>query len=43
MVNGGGNPFTGLTTAFMGYLLGRGIPVIVGLVDRICNDILKNM
>jgi hypothetical protein len=27
----------------MGYLLGRGIPVIVGLVDRICNDILKNM
>lgn len=40
---GGVNPYSGLWTAFIGYLLGRGIPIIIGLTDKICNDILKNI
>lgn len=43
MSMGAGNPYGGLWTAFIGYLLGRGIPIIIGLTDKICNDILANI
>lgn len=39
----GNNPYAGITTAFVGYLFGRGIPVIIGIIDKICNEILKSM
>ncbi|HHU81236.1 MAG TPA: hypothetical protein GXZ35_07940 [Acholeplasmataceae bacterium] len=35
--------YTSLWTTFVGYLLGRGIPIIVGLIDTICNEILAKM
>lgn len=37
------NPYSGMVTAFIGYSFGRGIPVIIQIVDKICNDILKHM
>lgn len=40
---GGGNPWSGLWAAFIGYLLGRGIPIIIGITDKICNDILARL
>jgi hypothetical protein len=40
---GAGNPYSGVTTAFIGYLFGRGIPVIIKIIDRICNDIISSM
>lgn len=39
----GTNPFQSLWTAFFGYLFGRGIPVIIAIVDKICNDIIRHM
>jgi len=39
----GGNPYAGVTTAFIGYLFGRGIPIIIQMTDKICNEILRNM
>lgn len=39
----GGDSWGGIWTAFMGYLFCRGIPVIIGLADVICNDILSRM
>lgn len=39
----GGNPYSGITVAFMGYLAGRTIPISIGLIDAICNDIINNM
>ncbi len=38
-----GNPYSGITTAIIGYLLGRGIPITVELIDVICNEILANL
>lgn len=43
MINGGNNPWSGIWTAFIGYLLGRGIPIIIGITDKICNDILTRL
>lgn len=40
---GSANPWSGIWGAFLGYLLGRGIPVLIGLTDAIINDILKNL
>jgi ABC-type nitrate/sulfonate/bicarbonate transport system permease component len=37
------NTYSSLWTVFMGYLLGRGIPVIVGLIDVICTEILAKL
>ncbi|NFF77682.1 hypothetical protein [Clostridium sporogenes] len=39
----GNNPYSGITTAFIGYLLGRGIPVIIGITDKICDGIVSTM
>lgn len=39
----GNNPWAGIWTAFLGYLLGRGIPIIIGVTDQICNDILNRL
>jgi len=38
-----GVTYGSLWTAFIGYLLGRGIPIIIGLIDQICDEILKNV
>ena len=40
---GGSNPYSGITTAFVGYLMGRGVPIIIGITDRVCDGIVKNM
>jgi len=40
---GGSNPYSGVTTAFVGYLMGRGIPIIIGVSDKVCDGILKSM
>lgn len=42
-VQGVGNPWGGIWSAFLGYLLGRGIPIIIGITDTIVNDILANL
>jgi hypothetical protein len=39
----GGNPYSGVVTAFVGYLFGRGIPVLILVIDRICADVMKHM
>lgn len=39
----GGDQWGGIWTAFIGYLMCRGIPVIIGIFDMICNDILARM
>lgn len=39
----GGDQYGGVWTAFVGYLMCRGIPVIIGIFDMICNDILARM
>lgn len=39
----GGNPYSGVTTAFLGYLTGRGIPIIIKLSDKICDNIVSTM
>ena len=40
---GGSNPYSGVTTAFVGYLMGRGVPIIIGITDKVCDGIVKNM
>jgi hypothetical protein len=40
---GNTNPYTGMTTAFMGYLMGRGIPIIIGITDKVCDGIVKSI
>lgn len=40
---GSGSNLQGSVQAFIGYMLCRGIPVIVRITDNICNEILKNM
>ncbi len=42
-VQGVGNPWSGIWNAFLGYLLGRGIPLVIGLTDAIVNDILAKL
>jgi len=42
-VVGGSNPYSGVTTAFVGYLMGRGVPIIIGVADKVCDGILKHM
>lgn len=39
----GGNAYADVTTAFIGYLLGRGIPISINLIDRVCNEVLAKM
>lgn len=39
----GNNPYSGMTTAFMGYLLGKSIPILIGVTDRICDNIIATM
>lgn len=38
-----GDQWGGIWTAFVGYLLCRGIPVIIGIFDLIVNNILAQM
>ena len=40
---GGSNPYSGVATAFVGYLMGRGVPIIIGITDKVCDGIVKNM
>ena len=40
---GSANPWGDIWAAFLGYLLGRGIPIIIGLADVICDDILSRL
>ena len=42
-VSGGGNPYSGITTAFFGYLAGRGTPIIIKVTDQICDQVLDTM
>ena len=37
------NPLNSAWLAFMGYLIGRGIPVILGITDRIVDTILQRL
>lgn len=39
----GNNPYSGITTAFLGYLIGKGIPIIIGITDKICDGVIKTM
>jgi len=39
----GGNPYGSITTAFVGYLLGRGVPIIIGITDKVCDGIVLHM
>jgi len=40
---GSTNPWGGIWGAFLGYLLGRGIPILIGLTDAIISDILNKL
>lgn len=40
---GGSNPYSGVTTAFVGYLMGRGVPIIIGITDKVCDGIVAHM
>ncbi|MFA5557867.1 MAG: hypothetical protein WDA59_00180 [Methanofastidiosum sp.] len=40
---GSSNPWAGIWGSFLGYLLGRGIPILIGLTDAIVNDILEKL
>lgn len=42
-ITGASNPWGGIWTAFLGYLLGRGIPIVIGITDTIVNDILAKL
>lgn len=37
------NPYSGITSAFLGYLLCQSIPIIIGLTDSICKEIIAKM
>ena len=39
----GGDHWGSIWTAFLGYLFCRGIPIIIGLADAICDDILSRI
>ena len=39
----GSNPYSSITTAFVGYLMGRGTPIIIGITDKVCDGIVKSM
>lgn len=40
---GNTNPYHGIFVAFSGYLLGKGIPIIIGITDQICEQILSKL
>ena len=43
MSAGGNNPYSGVFMAFIGYLLGKGIPISIKIIDQICDQIIANI